>query len=199
MKTFVSRWWPVPAFFIGVGAMQAVTTARIEAHGHAAGHLGSASALFPMVGLYATLIWALPRARRKPELWALGAILGAGLAAVMAGNLRVVDAIGGETWTDAHADALGAGRSGFASGHDLAGTGSLVCVAAVLLIAVALLLRGTASRRVGIGAIVASVLFPPWIVPGAGLVVLAVAACLARRRLFADSPRVTGAVCPQAR
>ena len=38
---------------------------------------------------------------------------------VLAGNVRVIDAIGAATWNDAQASQLGPTRPGFASGHDL--------------------------------------------------------------------------------
>ena len=69
--------------------------------------------VFPMAFLSAVLLWALPgRGRRDLLLWLL---LGAAIASclvVLAGNVRVIDAIGGATWNDAQASQLGPTRPG---------------------------------------------------------------------------------------
>jgi hypothetical protein len=38
------------------------------------------------------------------------------------------------------------------------------------------------GNRAAIGAAIVTVLFPPWIIPGAGVIVLAIVRCVARRR-----------------
>jgi hypothetical protein len=123
-----------------------------------------------------------PSARRYIDVWiACGAWVGA-LVGVAIGNLRVVDAIGVADWTDEQADALGAGLNGFESGHDLAEMSMWLGVAAAIILAIVLLVRGQIGRGVAIGAVIVSVLFPPWIVPGVGVLVLAIALCVARSR-----------------
>jgi hypothetical protein len=153
-----------------------------DARGHAAGHIASAGAPFPMMAVFAIIVWAAPRLRRNPEVWVLGAVLAVALLAALAGNMRVVNAIHGDNWSDVQASALGSTRSGFASGHDLAGVGQLAAVAAVVFLTIALRTRRHLSTPIAIGAIAASIVFPPWIIPGAGLLVLAAALCVARSR-----------------
>jgi hypothetical protein len=143
------------------------------------------------------LLWSGPCCGRCPRpvvslnvIAACGAWLLA-VGGVTLGNLRVVDAIGDANWSDEQADVLGAGLPGFESGHDLAQVASLVAVGAAIVLSVVLFLRTHVGRRVAIGACLASLLFPPWLFPGAGVVVLAIAACFARRRWMtaADPPR----------
>jgi hypothetical protein len=110
----------------------------------------------------------------------------AALVGVAIGNLRVVDAIGGADWNAEQADAFGAGRPGFESGHDLAEISMWLAVAAAVVLAIVLLLRSQISRGVAIGAILVSLIFPPSFFPGAGVVVLAVALCVTRHRTFSD-------------
>jgi hypothetical protein len=50
-----------------------------------------------------------------------------------------------------------------------------------------LFVRGHISRVVAIGAGIASLLFPPWIIPGAGVLVLAISLCVTRNRTLARS------------
>jgi hypothetical protein len=179
----VRNWWPVPAFLAAVLAAQAAWSARYDVAGHAADHLQSATAVFAMVFLSSVLVWALPpRARRDPLLWLLTGATVAAAFVVMAGNLRVVAAIGGETWSDAQAAALGPDRPGFASGHDLAGFGAWVAVAATVLLAGLLWARRLVGVWIAVAATALSLLVPSFIVPGAGIVVLAVAAAVGRAR-----------------
>jgi hypothetical protein len=107
-------WWPVAAFLLPVLVVQAVWSARYDLAGHAADHLQSATPVFPMAFLSAVLLWALPgRGRRDPLLWLLLALAIASCLVVLAGNLRVIDAIGGATWSDTQASQLGPTRPGF--------------------------------------------------------------------------------------
>ena len=145
---------------------------------------------FAMAFLFAVIVWAAPKARRYPDVWVAGAVLAAALSLVMLGNLRIINAIAGDSWTDAQANALGSARPGFDSGHSLAGIGMLVSVAAVVLLTIVLLARGVVRGRPALGAVVLSVLFPPYIIPGAGMFVLAGNVCLQRaHRLKDEAPR----------
>ena len=118
---FLRTWWPVAAFLVPVLVVQAVWSSRYDVAGHAADHLQSATPVFPMAFLSAVLLWALPgRGRRDLLLWLLLAAAIASCLVVLAGNVRVIDAIGGATWNDAQASQLGPTRPGFESGHDLA-------------------------------------------------------------------------------
>jgi hypothetical protein len=171
----------VPAAFVVAGAATIVFASFFDASGHAADHLRSARALFPMMAVYAVIVWAIP-SRRSPGVWIAGVLLFVALLIVMAGNLRVVDAIDGENWTDEQADTLGPGRSGFDSGHTLATVGMWSAVGATVLLAVVLLVQHVIRWPVAVGAMLLSVVFPPWVIPGAGILVLGLALCIARAR-----------------
>lgn len=108
-------WWPVAAFLVPVLVVQSVWSARYDVAGHAADHLQSATPVFPMAFLLsAVLLWALPgRGRRDPLLWLLLATAIASCLVVLAGNVRVIEAIGGAAWNDAQASQLGPARPGF--------------------------------------------------------------------------------------
>ena len=180
--TLVRRWWPIVAFIAVAIALQTILLRDYEARGHAAGHLQSAQAVFFGSALIAIILWSTPSARRFLDVWiACGAWIAA-LVGVAIGNLRVVDAIGGADWTDPQADDLGAGLRGFESGHDVAEISMWLGVAAAIVLAIVLFVRGQIGRGVAIGAVLVSLLFPPWIVPGAGVLVLAIALCVTRSR-----------------
>jgi hypothetical protein len=180
---FLRSWWPVAAFLVPVLVAQTVWSSRYDVAGHAADHLQSATPVFPMAFLSAVLLWALPgRGRRDLLLWLL---LGTALASclvVLAGNVRVIDAIGGATWNDAQASQLGPPRPGFESGHELAELGAWGAVLATMLAAGLLWLRRLVSAKVAAVAAVVSLVFPYFIAPGAGVVVLAVWVAAARAR-----------------
>jgi len=185
---FLRRWWPVAAFLVPVLVAQTVWSSQYDVAGHAADHLQSATPVFPMAFLSAVLLWALPnRGRRDPLLWLLVAAAIACCLVVLAGNVRVIDAIGGANWNDAQASQLGPTRPGFESGHDLAERGAWGAVLATMLVAGLLWLRGLVSARVAVAAAVVSLVFPYFIAPGAGVVVLAVSVALARSRRLTQS------------
>ena len=174
-------WWPPVAFVALAIAIQTVCMSRYDASGHAAGHLGSATAIFPIVAVSAVLLWALPApGRRRPLVWLALALLVAGGVVVAVGNVRVVDAIGGENWSDDQAGALGASRPGFESGHQLSDKGAFAAVAGSLVLAVVLWHHRLVSRKAAVVAAIVSVLVPYWIAPGFGIVVLAGAAVRSR-------------------
>jgi hypothetical protein len=179
----IRRWWPVAAFLLPVLVVQAVWSARYDLAGHAADHLQSATPVFPMAFLCAVLLWALPgRGRRDPLLWLLLAAAIVSCLVVLAGNVRVIDAIAGATWSDTQASQLGPTRPGFESGHDLAALGAWGAVLATVLAAGLLWRRGLASAKVAAAAAALSLVIPYFIAPGAGVVVLAVSAAVAHAR-----------------
>ena len=185
---FLRRWWPVAAFLVPVLVAQTVWSSRYDLAGHAADHLQSATPVFPMAFLSAVLLWALPgRGRRDPVLWLLLATAIASCLVVLAGNVRVIDAIGAATWNDAQASQLGPTRPGFESGHDLAEVGAWGAVLATMLVAGLLWLRGLVSARVAVAAALVSLVFPHFIAPGAGLVVLVISVAVTRWRRLARS------------
>jgi hypothetical protein len=167
---------------------QTVWSSQYDLAGHAADHLQSATPVFPMAFLSAVLLWALPgRSRRDPVLWLLLTAAIASCLVVLAGNVRVIDAIGAATWNDAQASQLGPTRPGFESGHDLAELGAWGAVLATMLLAGLLWLRGSVSARVAVAAALVSLVFPHFIAPGAGVVVLVVSVAVARSRRLAPS------------
>ena len=101
---------------------------------------------------------------------------------VLAGNVQVIDAIDGATWSDTQASQLGPARPGFESGHDLAALGAWGAVLATILAAGLLWRRQLASAKVAAAAAMVSLVVPYFIAPGAGVVVLAVSAAVARSR-----------------
>jgi hypothetical protein len=179
----VGLWWPVAGFFLAVVAGQMVWQTQFDVAGHAAGHLASAAVVFPMTFVAAVLVFALPAsARRDVWLWLMLAAVAVSSLVVMQGNLRVVDAVGDRVWSDEQAGALGPSTPGFESGHHLAELGALAVLVAAVAGAVLLWRRRCVSGRVAVAAAVLSVLFPYWIFPGFGIVVLTIAVVAARVR-----------------
>jgi hypothetical protein len=181
----IRRWWPVPAvLMLGLVAEQIFRAQYPTATEHAAGHLGSATAVFIGVAVLALIFWATPGALRRPELVVAGALWIGALVANLVANVRVVEAIGAQGWTDEQADRLGASIPDLVSGHELAGTAGWVGVGAMVVFAILMYLRRYVSPRAAIGSIVLSIVVPPWILFGAGVLVLLVAVCLARGKLL---------------
>jgi hypothetical protein len=182
------RWWPVAAFLAAVLVAQTVWSSQYDVAGHAADHLQSATPVFPMAFLSAVLLWALPgRGRRDLVLWLLLAAAITSCLVVLVGNVRVIDAIGSATWNDAQASQLAPTQPGFESGHDLAEVGGWGAVLATMLVGGLLWLRGLVSARVAVAAALVSLVFPHFIAPGAGVVVLVVSVAVARSRRLAPS------------
>ena len=69
-----------------------------------------------------------------------------------------------------------------ASAHDLANLAPWLGVLTALVLTGTLGYYGHLSRRVAIGAAAVSVIFPPWIVPGAGVYLAMVARSIAHQR-----------------
>ncbi len=185
MKSMLRNWWPVPVMLAAIISIQVVWSSRYDPSGHAADHFSSATAIFGIAFLVAVLVWAIPgNVRRRAELWLLtAAVVTAALVATI-GNLRIVDAIGADNWSMDEAGALGPLRPGYTSGHELAERGAYAVVVAVVGLAAWLWWRWAIHPGVAIGAIALSIVFPSWIFPGAGIVVLAIAASVTRARLL---------------
>jgi len=179
-RAVIRHWWPVVAIFAGSIVIQTVALSNYEARGHAGDHLGSAKFIFLAAALIATILWAAPRARRQPDVLVAAAAWLAAAGAFAAGNLRVVDAIGGADWTSDEADLFGPALPGFESGHDLAALAAPLGLVAALVLAVVLWRRAHVSPRAAVAACAGSVVIPYFLIPGAGVAVLAVATC--RRR-----------------
>src|SRR4029453_8491668 len=176
-------WWPLAAFLVPVLVAQTLWSGRYEVAGHAADHLQSATPVFPMIFLSAVLLWALPgRGRRDRLLWLLLAAAITSCLVVLVGNVRVIEAIDGATWTDAQASQLGPARPGFDAGHDLAQLGAWGALLTAMLVAGLLWQRRLVSAKVAAAAAVVSLVVPSFIAPGAGIVVLVVSAAVAHAR-----------------
>jgi hypothetical protein len=189
MNRLVRNWWPPVAFLVPILVAQRLWLGDYEASGHAAGHLGGATVVFGLTFVVSLIVWATPRhLRRLPPLWILAsAVCLAGLV-ITIGNLRVVDAIGTNNWTDEQAGIRGPALPGFESGHQLAERGMWIATLCALVLAGWLLWKGAVRTRPGVAAMILCVIIPPWILPGAGLAVLAVALVVNQaRRLRGDS------------
>lgn len=198
MSAALRNWWPLPALFAaGLTADVTFKSSYGELGEHAAGHLASASVFLPSLTLIAVILWATPAARRQVDVWLAASAWTAALFVVMVGNLRVVNTIGELPWTDEGAAALGAGIPGFESGHDLAAVGAWTAVAAAIALAVVLLARGHVSPRAAVGSVALSLIIPPFLNPGAGVLVLVVALCLARRRREVTLLPTVGSATPR--
>jgi cbb3-type cytochrome oxidase subunit 3 len=185
VRSTIHNWWPIAAFFSFVLALQVVFANSIVANGkHASDHLQSAQVIFPVAFFLAVIFWAAREARRHADAWAAGAMVGLAFFVVALGNLRVIWVIGGDSWTDAQAGALGSARPGFDSGHSLVEIGTTAGVAAIVLfIAV---LRTHRIVRTGPAIAAAALSLLPLIAPGIGplalfgIVVLIADLCIQR-------------------
>ncbi|HEX9994031.1 MAG TPA: hypothetical protein VGB14_13980 [Acidimicrobiales bacterium] len=97
---------------------------------------------------------------------------------VLVGNVRVVDALIRAGMADTPTSAVRASVS-VESAHDLANLAPWLGVLAALATTAALWRGRHVTTRVAIAAAALSVVFPPWIAPGGGVVVLVVARCTA--------------------
>lgn len=176
MSDVLKDWWPIPAIVAVVAAIQAWWSGTYDLPGgHASDHFMNASAVFGFSVAVTVLMWALAREeRRQPVVWMLAAAVVAGALAVTIANVRVVDAIGSNSWSDAQADALGPARPGFISGHDLADRASLALSVAATALAVWLGWRKAIHRGIAGVAILVNV------AGGLGVFVLAVGVVVRR-------------------
>ena len=170
----VRQWWPVPGFIAGaILAQQVLLTSRYHVGGHAAEHLGSASAPFMAAAVVAILFWATPGARRQLDLVLAAVAWFATTLLVLAGNLRVVDDL-----VDAGYSHTPTGAVPDVADHALANSAIWYAVAAALMV-VALFRWRRHIGNVATGGAVVAMIFPPWIIPGAGVVVLTIIRCVA--------------------
>lgn len=174
-------------------ALNIVVGALVDAKGlHARDHVSSAQGAVPLLPAMALTIWALPGNRRGLPLVALLAsivIVGGAITAV--GNLNVVDAMEGESWTDAQAQEFGPSRAGFETGHDLAGTGTRIVEVGAITLALVLAALRAVTWPVAMGSALLSFVWPPHLAPGFGLIVLGVALLIAKNREGRPGPRQT--------
>jgi hypothetical protein len=190
--SIVRRWWPVPVLLASSIVVQKVLVERrYDVSGHAAEHLQGATVLFPAVVIVAILLYAAPLARRQPlvlvacAMWLLSTML------VLIGNIRVVDALVDAGLADTSTSQLVMTET-LASAHDLADLAPWFGVVSALAVTAALWRYGHISARVAIGAGLLSVVFPPWIVPGAGVFAVTIARCIAFQREAGHPTRSAG-------
>ncbi|MEP7055890.1 MAG: hypothetical protein ABI912_11645 [Actinomycetota bacterium] len=180
--SIVRRWWPVVLFVAAALVVQkALFESRYDVSGHAAGHLMSASAPFAAFALLATLLFVTPRARRDLLVLGTGAAWFGCTVLVLIGNVRVVDALVDAGKAHVSTDDL-VQDAAIESAHDLANLAPWLAVVAALALTAAVWRSRQVSRRVAVAAAVLNLIFPPWVFPGAGLVVLTVARCIAHQR-----------------
>ncbi len=163
--------------------MNLVTAALFEANGsHARDHLASAQGPLPLIPLLAVVIWALPPDRRRVGVWGATLVIIVGAVVDVSGNLKVIDAIGGAQWNDAQAARLGSSHPGFEGGHSLADIGMRIIVAGAMAFALLLVAYRAVRPTVGIASAALTLVFPPWIAPGFGVIIIAVALLWAKNR-----------------
>src|SRR3954462_1985588 len=169
------RWWPVPAGLAGSIVVQKLLfESRYDVSGHAAGHLSSATAPFGAFVFVAILLWATPAGRRQVDVLVTSLAWFAATVLVLVGNVRVVDALVAAGLGHAPTEGLPD-----VADHGLADLAPWLAVVAAVALAGVLWRRGHVSPRVAVGAGLLSVVFPPWIIPGAGAAVLVVGRCIA--------------------
>jgi hypothetical protein len=181
-KRVAREWWPVPVFIAGaLLAQQVLLSSRYDVGGHAAEHLGSASAPFMAAAVIAILLWATPGARRQIDVLAAVAAWFGTTVLVMLGNLRVIDELVAAGYSHTPTDSVPD-----VADHALANSSIWYAVIAAIVLVASFRWRGHIGNRAAIGAAIVTVLFPPWIIPGAGVIVLAIVRCVARGR---ENPR----------
>ena len=168
-------------------ATNVVSGAVVEANGtHARDHLASAQGAFPLVVLLAVILSVMPRPRSRLVTmltWTAALAIAVGAILVGAGNLQVIHAINGASWSDAQASRLGSARPGFDAGHDLIDLGTTVTrYAAILFALVVSFVVRAVGYVVGLAAAVLTFVFPPQINPAAGLAVLVIALLVRKSR-----------------
>src|SRR5258706_10605036 len=85
------EWWPVPVLIAGaLLAQEVLLSSRYDVGGHAAGHLGSASAPFMAATVLAILFCATPGARRQVDVLPAAAAWFGTTVLVLLRHLRVV-------------------------------------------------------------------------------------------------------------
>ena len=152
-------------------------TSRYDVGGHAAEHLGSAAAPFMAAAVVAILVVgdapsAPPgrRARRGRGVVQLDRLGDARQPSVID---DLVAAGYSHTPTDSVPDV---------ADHALANSSIWYAVVAALVLVASFRWHRHIGNRAAIGAAIVTVLFPPWIIPGAGVIVLAIVRCVARKR-----------------
>jgi hypothetical protein len=190
----VRRWWPIPvAVALSIVVQRVVYTGRYDVSGHAAEHLSSGTFVFLATVVAGVLLWTTPAARRSPlVLVGLATWLGAGIA-IAIGNVRVVDALidAGQATTSTE-NLLES--SAVNDSHWLANTAPFIAVAGAFVVVLGVYVVRAASLRLAGAAAALNLLVPYWIVPGFGVVLVAIARTIAVDK----AARSTGGGHPEA-
>lgn len=173
-RRVVRRWAPAACVFVGaVVAHRLVLDRRYDVGGHAAEHLTSASAPFMAVVVVTVLGRSEHRVLRSPAVSLSAMTWLATTVLIMVGNLRVVDDLVAAGYADTPTSLVPD-----VADHSLANAAPWFAVAASLAVVLTCRSGRIIGNRLAGGAAAASVLVPPWIVPGAGVTVLAAALML---------------------
>jgi hypothetical protein len=176
---------------VSIIATNVISGVLVEANGaHARDHLATAQGAIPLVVLLAVALWAMPRRGRLVTalIWIAALAIAVGSVLVAAGNLQVIHAINGASWTDEQAARLGSLRPGFDAGHDLAALGETVTRFAAILFALVVTFAARAVGYIaGIASAVLTFIFPSQINPAAGLPVVAIALLVRKSRKSAHT------------
>lgn len=166
----VRRWWPVVAMLLVAVVVQNAALGRYDVSGHANEHLGSASVPFLATALMGTLLYLTPGARRQVPVLLGAAAWVAGTVVVAVGNVRVVDVLIATGHADTPTPAL-PDNEAIEAAHGLANAAPWWTVAASLALIGALAWKRHLPARTAAAAAVLTVIFPPWIVPGFGVII----------------------------
>ena len=165
-------WGAVGLVLIGPVAVVAVEAFRPGPAGHWSSHLSSAA----VAGGVASVIVIGTIVARKRLPWTAVvslAVVGAGLVAELAGNVRVAQSLWRTDVGDEEAANVGATLPGYEWGHSVAGWGDGLVILGALAFALTLGVSQIVGRVVAwVGGALA--LFPPWIYPALGPVLLLV-------------------------
>ena len=178
----VRRWWPMPVLLAtSLVVQKAFFESRYDVSGHAAEHLSSASVAFLAFALVAILLYVTPRGRRQPLVLVTSAAWLVSTVLVLVGNVRVIDALVRAGMGDTPTSQLIVDDT-IDSAHDVANLAPWLGVLTALALTGVLWRYRHVSGRVAVGSAVLSLIFPPWIFPRAGVLVLTIARCIAYQR-----------------
>src|SRR3954447_16669603 len=185
----VQLWWPVPVWIaVSLTVQHFVLTSRYDVGGHAAEHLASASAPFMSSVVVCVLLWTTTAVRQRVDLICAAALWFAMTVLIAVGNVRVVndliDAGYAHTATSAIADV---------ADHSLADASTWLAQGAALILIAAWYRRRLIGVRATVAAVVITLIVPPWIIPGAGVIVVALIRLVQHGRAFASAAAVSRA------
>jgi hypothetical protein len=128
------------------------------------------------------LLWATPPARRQADVLVAAASWFGTTVLVMLGNLRVVDDLIAAGYSHTPTDSVPD-----VADHALANSSVWYAVGAALVLVALFRRRGHIGNRATLGAVAATAIIPPWMIPGAGVIVLTIVRCVARGRVHTPS------------